>query len=100
MKVAALAALGMFIIVPAHAAQQQPQYVSSATTCDNDGHCTTLATKPAVHRIRPKAARATAAVVPQLPQPRPVQAGAQPSQDSQSRPQESQQSEQPQDQQE
>ena len=78
MKVAALAALGVLIVLPANAGQQQRQYASPATTCDNDGHCTTLASAfPAIHKIRPKAPKAAAAVVPQLPQPRPAQIDAQ-----------------------
>ncbi|MFZ0053795.1 MAG: hypothetical protein WAL09_03090 [Pseudolabrys sp.] len=97
MKVAALAALGVFIVLPANAGQQQRQYASPATTCDNDGHCTTLASAfPAIHKIRPKAPKAAAAVVPQLPQPRPAQIDAQSHEDpqSQQRSQEPQQAEQ------
>ncbi|MFZ3240389.1 MAG: hypothetical protein WA196_08235, partial [Pseudolabrys sp.] len=97
MKVAALAALGVLIVLPANAGQQQRQYASPATTCDNDGHCTTLASAfPAIHKIRPKAPKAAAAVVPQLPQPRPAQIDAQSHEDpqSQQRSQEPQQAEQ------
>mgnify|MGYP003694378181 CR=1 FL=1 len=97
MKVAALAALGVLIVLPANAGQQQRQYASPATTCDNDGHCTTLASAfPAIHKIRPKAPKAAAAVVPQLPQPRPAQIDAQSPEDpqSQQRSQEPQQAEQ------
>ena len=41
MKVAALAALGILIALPAEAAQRYRQNVPPAITCDNDGHCTT-----------------------------------------------------------
>ena len=42
MKVAALAALSVLIALPVEAAQRHRQNASSALTCDNDGHCTTL----------------------------------------------------------
>ena len=41
MKVAALAALGILIALPAEAVQRHPQPASPAVTCDNDGRCTT-----------------------------------------------------------
>jgi hypothetical protein len=41
MKAAAIAALGLLIVLPAHAGQ--PNRASNLpTTCDNDGHCTTF----------------------------------------------------------
>ena len=47
MKVAALAALSVLIALPAEAGQRHRQNNSLATTCDNNGHCTTLnATAP------------------------------------------------------
>ena len=47
MKVAALAALSVLIALPAEAGQRQRQNGSPATTCDNNGHCTTIgATAP------------------------------------------------------
>ena len=43
MKVAAVAALGVLIMLPGEAGQAHRQYaLSMATTCDNDGHCATL----------------------------------------------------------
>ena len=42
MKVAALAALSVLIALPAEAGQRHRQHGSPATTCDNNGHCTTL----------------------------------------------------------
>ena len=77
MKVAALATLGVLIVLPAEAAQQQRQYAVPATTCDNDGHCTTLSAStpsPGIRKVRPKAQKTLATEVQQLPQPRPVQA--------------------------
>ena len=41
MKVAALAALGILIALPAEAVQRHRQPASPAVTCDNDGRCTT-----------------------------------------------------------
>ncbi len=47
MKVAALAALIALIALPAQAGQRHHQNSLQATTCDNNGHCTTLrATAP------------------------------------------------------
>jgi hypothetical protein len=47
MKVAALAALTILIALPAVAGQRHRQNGSPATTCDNNGHCTTIgATAP------------------------------------------------------
>lgn len=42
MKVAALAALSILIILPADAGQRHHEKNSLLTTCDNDGRCTTL----------------------------------------------------------
>ena len=42
MKVAALAALGVLVALPAEAGQAHRQNASPAATCDNDGHCTTV----------------------------------------------------------
>ena len=42
MKVAALAAIGAFIILPAEAVERHGENNSSAAICDNDGHCATL----------------------------------------------------------
>jgi hypothetical protein len=45
MKIAAVAALGVLIMLPGEAGQAHRQYaLSMATTCDNDGHCATLGT--------------------------------------------------------
>jgi hypothetical protein len=79
MKVAALAAFGVLIAFSAGAAQQQRQFVSPATTCDNDGHCRTASADaaPAVHRIRPRPQKTIANVALPLPQPRPSQTDAQ-----------------------
>ena len=47
MKIAALAALSVLIVLPAEAGQRYRQDGSPATTCDNNGHCTILgATAP------------------------------------------------------
>jgi hypothetical protein len=106
MKVAALATLGVLIVLPAEAAQQQRQYAVPATTCDNDGHCTTLSAStpsPGIRKVRPKAQKTLATEVQQLPQPRPVQAESQSQSDQQqqqTQPQQAEQtSEQPEDQQ-
>ena len=42
MKVAALAAIGAFIILPAEAVERHGENNSPAVICDNDGHCATL----------------------------------------------------------
>jgi hypothetical protein len=57
MKVAALVALGLLIVLPAEAGQRHQQIGSPAVICDNDGHCTTLTTKtsvPSLHKSRSK----------------------------------------------
>jgi len=57
MKVAAIAALSVLIVLPAEAGQRHQQIGTPAATCDNDGHCTTLTTKaptPTFHSSRPK----------------------------------------------
>jgi hypothetical protein len=43
MKVAALAALSVLIVLPAQAGQGHRQNDASLASCDNDGHCTTFA---------------------------------------------------------
>jgi len=88
MKVAALAALGVLVAFSAEAAQQQRQFASPATTCDNDGHCKTASADwaPAVHRIRPRVQKTIAAAAQPLPQPRPSQTESQP-QEAQAQPQ-------------
>ena len=79
MKVAALAAFGVLIAFSAGAAQQVRQFVSPATTCDNDGHCKTASAdvSAAVHSIRPKPQKTIANVVQPLPPPRPSQTDSQ-----------------------
>src|SRR5215813_3717426 len=42
MKVAAIAALGVLIVLPVQAAQRHGPNSSPVITCDNDGHCTTF----------------------------------------------------------
>ena len=42
MKVAALAAIGAFIVLPAEAVERHGENSSPAAICDNDGHCATL----------------------------------------------------------
>ncbi len=83
MKVAALVAFGILIAFSAGAAQQQRQFVSPATTCNNDGHCRTASADAtlAVHRIRPKPQKTIANVAQPLPQPRPSQTDSQAQQD-------------------
>ena len=63
MKVAALAALSVLMALPAEAGQHRRQNGSPATTCDNDGHCTTQrATAPitSYRNRRSKTQRTTA----------------------------------------
>jgi hypothetical protein len=55
MKVAALAALSVLIVLPVEAGQPHQQIGSPAVICDNNGHCTTLTTKarsPSLHKNR------------------------------------------------
>ena len=52
MKVAALAALIVLIALPAEAGQRHRQNGSPATTCDNNGHCTTFNASAPVPRLR------------------------------------------------
>ena len=82
MKVAALAAFGVLLIAFSAGADQR-QFISPATTCDNDGHCKTASADAAlaVHRIRPKPQKTIANVVQPLPQPRPSQTDSQLQQD-------------------
>ena len=57
MKVAALAALSVLVVLPAEAGQRHRTHVSPKVTCDNDGHCTTFAAAAPVatlRRSRPK----------------------------------------------
>jgi len=56
MKVAALAALSVLIVLPAEAGQGHRQSDSPLAACDNDGHCTTFAAAPASspRKSRPK----------------------------------------------
>jgi hypothetical protein len=57
MKVAALAALSVLVVLPAEAGQRHRTNVSPKVTCDNDGHCTTFAAAAPVaspHRSRAK----------------------------------------------
>src|SRR5262245_28372868 len=64
MKVAALAALSVLIVVPAEAGQRHRTNVSPKITCDNDGHCTTFAAVAPMaspRRSRPKMESAIAA---------------------------------------
>src|SRR5262249_10769248 len=42
MKVGAIAALGVLIVLPVQAAQRHSPNASPVITCDNDGHCTTF----------------------------------------------------------
>src|SRR5215468_9560550 len=65
MKVAALVALGILIVLPAEAGQRHQQIGSPAIICDNDGHCTTLTTKtsvPSFHKNRSTAQHQTGVV--------------------------------------
>jgi hypothetical protein len=67
MKVAALAALSVLIVLPAEAGQGHRQNDSPVATCDNDGHCTTLAAAaPASSPLksRPKIRSTIAAATP------------------------------------
>jgi hypothetical protein len=57
MKVAALAALSVLLVLPVEAGQRHRTHVSPKVTCDNDGHCTTFAAAAPVatlRRSRPK----------------------------------------------
>jgi hypothetical protein len=67
MKVAALAALSVLIVLPAEAVQGHRQNRSPMATCDNDGHCTmSAAAAPALspRKSRPKIHSTIAAVTP------------------------------------
>ena len=67
MKVAALAALSVLIVLPAQAGQGHRQNDASLASCDNDGHCTTFAIavprstprKPKIRSAMPAATLAT-----------------------------------------
>src|SRR5262249_39779554 len=78
MKVAALAAFGVLLIAFSAGAAQR-QFISPATTYDNDGHCKTASADAAlaVHRIRPKPQKTIANVVQPLLQPPPSQTDSQ-----------------------
>jgi hypothetical protein len=70
MKVTALAALSVLIVLPAEAAQRHMVNGSSALTCDNDGHCTTFnasALTSGIRKTRPAIKNAAAAT--QRPSP-------------------------------
>src|SRR5262245_59005181 len=67
MKVAALAALSVLIVLPADAGQVHRQNGSPTATCDNDGHCTTFASAGSAsspRRSRPKIQSTIAASAP------------------------------------
>src|SRR5262245_14578074 len=67
MKVAALAALSVLIVLPVEAGQVHRQGSSPTATCDNDGHCTTFATAataPTPRRSRPKIQSTIATTAP------------------------------------
>jgi hypothetical protein len=67
MKVAALAALSVLIVLPADAGQGHRQSDSPVAACDNDGHCTTFAAAvPASspRKSRPKIHNTIAAATP------------------------------------
>ena len=69
MKVAALAAIGAFIILPAEAVERHGENNSPAAICDNDGHCATLdaavpVASPRTGRPETKKAIATAQTQP------------------------------------
>jgi hypothetical protein len=67
MKVAALAALSVLIVLPADAGQVHRQNGSPTATCDNDGHCTTFASAASAsspRRSRPKIQSTIAAAAP------------------------------------
>src|SRR5262245_62053413 len=42
MKAAAIAILGLFVVLPVEAGQRHRQSVPPTPSCDNDGHCTTF----------------------------------------------------------
>src|SRR5215467_8010320 len=70
MKVAALAALSVLIVLPAIAGQVHRQNGSPTATCDNDGHCTTFASAvsaSSARRNRPKAQSTIAAAAAATP---------------------------------
>jgi hypothetical protein len=65
MKVAALAAIGAFIILPAEAVERHGENSAPAAICDNDGHCGTLAAAAPVasaRKNRPEIKRTIATV--------------------------------------
>src|SRR5262249_47675154 len=70
MKVAALAALSVLIVLPAIAGQVHRQNGSPTATCDNDGHCTTFASAvsaSSARRSRPKTQSTIAAAAAATP---------------------------------
>src|SRR5262245_43408157 len=63
MKVAAIAALGILVVLPAEAGQRHRASNSPTATCDNDGRCTTLNASAPIYSdrtIRKKEHTATA----------------------------------------
>src|SRR5207244_7411628 len=67
MKVAALAALSVLIVLPAEAEPGHRQNGSPVATCDNDGHCTTFAAAAPTsspRRSRPKSQSTIATPAP------------------------------------
>src|SRR5262245_2766027 len=75
MRFAALAALGVLVVLPANALQQR-QYASLTPTCDNDGRCTTFhATAPmTATRDSSPEIKTTAPIPAARPQLRPLDA--------------------------
>jgi len=66
MKVAALAAISLLIALPVEAGSQS---VSSSTTCDNDGHCTTFSAA-ALPSVNTRSGAPTAVATAQKQTPR------------------------------
>jgi hypothetical protein len=75
MRFAALATLGVLVVLPADALQQR-QYASLTPTCDNDGRCTALSTIGPVSRAYDSGPeiKTTAPIPAARPQSRPLDA--------------------------
>jgi hypothetical protein len=73
MRFAALAALGVLVVLPADALQQR-QYASLTPTCDNDGRCTTLSATAPMRATHDNLPEITAPIPAARPQLRPLDA--------------------------
>src|SRR5262245_4557427 len=63
MKAAAIAALGLLVVLPAHAEQRHRASNSPTLTCDNDGRCTTFNAAAPVNRKKTPASIAVSTTI-------------------------------------